>query len=125
MKELLGQMYILYVEDNPDDAKLVERFIGTTGHQLLTVEDLAQAAEALATTEVGMVLLDIVLNKRASGYQFATDLRARDFKQPIVAITALNTPKSRAACEEAGIDYFLAKPYSIMELAEVIELFTN
>lgn len=118
-------MNILYVEDNLDDAKLVERFVVTTEHHLVTVEDLAQAAEVLSTSDIGMLLLDIVLQQPSNAYQFASDLRAKNFKQPIVAVTALNTARNRAACEEAGIDYFLAKPYSILELAEVIELFAN
>lgn len=118
-------MNILYIEDNPDDAKLVARFIDTTGHQLVTVENLEKAYEILSKEDVGMVMLDIVINKKQSGYQFASDLRANNFRQPIVAVTALNTPSSLEACEQAGIDYVLAKPYSIMQLAEMINLFTN
>jgi two-component system, HptB-dependent secretion and biofilm response regulator len=118
-------MNILYIEDNADDAKLVARFINTTGHHLVTVENLEEAYAVLSNEEVGMVMLDIVLNRKQSGYQFASDLRANDFKHPIVAVTALNTPASLEACEQAGIDYVLSKPYSIMQLADMINLFTN
>ena len=118
-------MNILYIEDNPDDARLVERFVGTTEHQLVTVANVEDAYEILASEAVGLVMLDIVINKKQLGYQFASDLRARNFRQPIVAVTALNTPNSREACQQAGIDYILAKPYSIMQLAEMINLFTQ
>jgi two-component system, HptB-dependent secretion and biofilm response regulator len=118
-------MNILYVEDNPDDAKLVERFVVTTGHHLVTAENLEQAYEIMSTGDVGLVLLDIVFNKRPTGYKFASDLRANDFKQPIVAVTALNTAASLEACEEAGINFVLAKPYSILQLAEMISRYTN
>jgi CheY-like chemotaxis protein len=116
---------ILYVEDNPDDAKLVERFIGTTGHHLVTAENLERAYEILSTGDVGLVLLDIVLDKKPKGYKFASDLRANDFKHPIVAVTALNTAASLESCEAAGIDFVLAKPYSILQLAEMISRYTN
>ena len=40
-------MNILYIEDNADDAKLVARFIDTTGHHLVTVENLEEAYAVL------------------------------------------------------------------------------
>jgi CheY-like chemotaxis protein len=118
-------MNILYIEDNPDDARLVERFIGTTNHHFVAAENLEEAYEIMSREDFGLVLLDIVLNKKPSGYQFASDLRAKDFKQPIVAVTALSTAASLEACEEAGIDFVLAKPYSILQLAEMITRYAN
>lgn len=116
-------MNVLYVEDNPNDAQLVKRFFGTTSHNLVVVNNLREAKQIVKEEQIHMLLLDLILDSQQVGYDFANTLRENGYDFPIIAITALAGEDSAAACRDAGIDYVLSKPYSIVTLAETLQLF--
>ena len=113
-------MRILYVEDNPDDATLVSRYIATTGHDLVIVSNIADAWLVL-NEPVDLIMVDILLANKRAGYTFARELRAQSFIQPLVAITALGVAQEITAGWEAGFNEILTKPFQITELAMIIK----
>lgn len=115
-------MRILYVEDQPSDAALVARYVETTHHKLVTVNSIEAAWEALSQP-VDLIMLDIVIRGDRSGFGFAEALRQQGDARPIVAITALNTPNDLQRCRELGFDPILQKPFTINQLADVLNQF--
>lgn len=112
-------MRVLYIEDNPNDAQLVARYLKTTPHDLKVVSTIEQAWDALHSP-VDLVLVDVLLDQTRAGFGFVRDLREQGFQQPIIAVTALNTAQDMASCEAAGFDAVLHKPFEIGELADLI-----
>lgn len=117
-------MRILYIEDNPDDATLVQRYVRTTGHELVIADSLDAAYNALSEP-VDLVLVDVLLHKQRSGYDLARMLRDNAFDCPIVAVTALTTPSDLRAAQQAGFDEVLTKPYPINALAALIQRYVG
>ncbi|MBK8025580.1 MAG: HAMP domain-containing protein [Chloroflexi bacterium] len=111
-------MNILYIEDNPRDALLVERYVQTTGHNLVVTRHLEDVD--LRVPPVDLILLDILLDGRSLGLDYAEQIHAMGVQCPIVALTALARPQDLARYESSGFDRVVAKPFDIMELADVI-----
>lgn len=114
-------MHILYIEDNPNDARLVERYIETTTNQLTIVRSAHEAEALLAhASTFALIMIDIVIDNAREGYAIASQLRRQGYAQPLVAVTALNTPKEEDACYEAGFSAILTKPFMITALTEML-----
>jgi CheY-like chemotaxis protein len=109
-------MNILYIEDEPMDAELVQRYIQTTQHRLIITASLDEAHQAFEK-QVDLVLIDIMLHDRKVGYSFVQELRDQGFDKPVVAITGLAMPRDIEKCYQAGFTDVLTKPYAIKELA--------
>ncbi len=110
---------ILYVEDNPDNMRLVQRALGAKGytvHEALTGLDGLSKAEEL-TPDV--ILLDINLPD-IDGYEVARRLRQSKNTSlhyvPIIAITANALKGDAEKALAAGCDVYMAKPINVREL---------
>jgi len=117
-------MNIVYVEDNLDDARLVKLYVDSTEHNIV-VATQKQEAEAALLQNPDLILLDIVLWHSREGHAFARDLRERGYSRPIVAITGLATRRDQDECHRAGFTEVLTKPYTINQLAEVIDRYSK
>ncbi len=117
-------MYILYVEDEPNDAKLVERYAKASGYQMTVARNIGDARAAL-TRNPDLILVDILLDQSRQGYQFVKELRTEGYEQPIIAITGLSLPTDMEECRRAGCDDVITKPYNITLLAQTIDRYTS
>ena len=117
---------ILYVEDNPDNMRLVKRALESRGyilHGALNGQTGLQMAESILPS---VILLDINLPD-IDGYEVARRIRKHrnvDLRHiPIIAITA-NTLKGDAEkALDAGCDVYMSKPINIRELWARVEAF--
>jgi two-component system, NtrC family, response regulator GlrR len=66
------------------------------------------------------VLLDWQLPGR-TGSQVLDELKRRHPTLPIVVLTAKHEPPHRALAEALGVDVFLTKPFSPLELLDTVE----
>ena len=113
-------MKILYIEDEPNDALLVQRYARATSHQLTVVNNVQDALTASAAGHPDLILVDVMLNQVRQGYDFVRELRDQGFTCPIIAVTALSLPHDLEECYAAGCNEIVTKPYMINELAEMI-----
>ena len=116
-------MNILYVEDEPNDAQLVALYINMTPHHLTIARNIAEARNALADNP-DLILADIMLEHGRYGYDLVHEFHAQGGTCPIIAVTALSTPKDVDECKKAGFDCILHKPFAIDQLADIIGKYT-
>ena len=112
-------MNILYLEDEPQDAELVALYTRSATHNLKVASNIEEAQAALADAP-DLILVDVILGNTRDGYKFTQEIRQQGFTQPVVAITALATAKDMEDCRQAGFDQVLTKPFTIIQLAEII-----
>ena len=112
-------MRILYLEDEPADARLVERYLQLTPHRLTRVNNIPDAQTALSAPP-DLLLVDVLIGSSRDGYRFVQELRRQGCSIPIIAVTALTTPYDLEQCRLAGFDEVLAKPYAINQLVDLI-----
>lgn len=115
-------LFVLVVEDNPINQRLLVRMLNQLGQRADVAADGAVAVEAVRRGEYDLVLMDWQM-PRMDGLAATEAIRAmpgRCGRTPIVAITANTMAGDRERCLAAGMDGFLAKPIRLLDLAEVL-----
>lgn len=113
---------ILYVEDNYENARLIERVVTAAGYELLNART-GLAGLAMAEAErPDLILLDINLPD-IDGYEVARRLRQSETCQntPIMAITANALRGDEEQVLASGCDYYMTKPINIRTLRSQID----
>ena len=103
---------ILSVEDDPDQAVLIRSYLESAGYEVAVVETPREFEEALIAFRPHLVLMDILLPGKVSGYDLARYLRQDDryAMLPILFLTAQRQMDVRIETVRAGGDDHLAKP---------------
>ncbi len=117
------QRTILVVDDDP----LIRRLIATTledvaGFDIIEAEDGLDALQQAAEAQPSIVFLDIDM-PRLDGVAACRRLR----KAPgtagatIVILTAATSDRAEARADEAGADLFMTKPFSPLEVLQLVD----
>jgi signal transduction histidine kinase/ActR/RegA family two-component response regulator len=111
---------VLIVEDNPINRELTAEILQAAGCITATANDGEQALARLANERFDLVLMDWHM-PTMDGLSATRLLRAQEKAEgrprlPVIALTASVLPGDRDACEAAGMDGFIAKPFTCDEL---------
>ncbi|HSK56675.1 MAG TPA: response regulator, partial [Jiangellales bacterium] len=100
---------------------LAVRLLERLGYRPEVATDGAEAIEAVTTAAYDLVLMDVQMPV-VDGLEATRRIRAGGGAQPrIVALTANSTVDDLAACTDAGMDGFLAKPIRAEQLVRTLE----
>jgi two-component system alkaline phosphatase synthesis response regulator PhoP len=110
-------MRILIVEDDPDIAELVGRYLDKAGFITEPVASGREALIAIAARPPGLVVLDLML-PHVDGLEVCRVIRSNEATAaiPIIMLTARAEESERIVGLELGADDYLAKPFSPNEL---------
>jgi two-component system cell cycle response regulator DivK len=117
---------ILYIEDNPDNMRLVQRALEGRGYNLLKAMRGMEGVAIAESEQVDLILLDINLPD-IDGYEVARRLRSSAKLElrriPIIAVTANALKGDAQKALDAGCDVYMSKPINIRELWARVEAF--
>jgi len=115
-------MKILIVEDNSDMADMIQMTLDHWGYDSITAENGKEAVDMADYQLPDLVLLDIML-PNMDGFEAARLIRQnpKSHSISILAVTAKAFPKDREECLKNGCNDYLAKPFTLEELASKIE----
>lgn len=118
----LSVMRILVVEDQDSIRRMIEALVGARGYEVTAVGTGTKAIDVAATEPPDMVLLDLMI-PGYDGFEVCRRLRSdpRTQSTPILIISALDDPESRAKAAAAGATAYYTKPFSPMALLKEIE----
>ena len=110
------QPKILIVDDTPQNIRLLEAVLEPRGYTLITATSGSEALEKIASEQLDLILLDIVM-PGIDGYEVCRRVRANPATRllPVVMITASGDQEKIKAIE-AGADDFIPKPFNQPEL---------
>lgn len=109
-------MRLLLVEDTPELAQSVLRFLRAEGHAVDHAPDAAAATEAMALADYACVILDLGLPD-ASGLEVLRARRRAGDRTPVLIVTAKDQISDRIAGLDAGADDYVVKPFDLRELS--------
>jgi two-component system chemotaxis response regulator CheY len=109
---------ILVVDDDPEILAMLRDFLESEGLAVRTAANGAEALEALDDVVPALILLDMRMPV-LDGWAFAKRLHERALTYPIVVMTAAES--ARRWAEEIGATGYIAKPFDVNELLEMIE----
>ncbi len=114
---------VLIAEDNESNLIVARAQLERMGLEVLVAADGQQALDLLVGEAVDLVLMDCQM-PLVDGFAATATLRRREAGSgrhlPVIALTANAMKGDRERCTEAGMDDYLAKPYSGDELHEVL-----
>ena len=115
---------ILIADDNEVNRRVASAILKKRGHELITVENGAEAVAAIRRGAFDVVLMDVQMPEM-DGLE-ATALVRSDERNtgrhiPIIALTAHAMKGDREACITAGMDGYISKPVNPAELMAMIE----
>ncbi|HTJ04335.1 MAG TPA: ATP-binding protein [Caldimonas sp.] len=116
---------VLLAEDNDVNALIAEAALRQLGVDVTRVSSGRDAvAAAMATQRPHAVLMDLRMPE-LDGLSAAREIRAREHEAriscvPIIALTANSSRDDMAACQDAGMNDFLSKPFGAEVLAKTL-----
>ncbi|MEO0563605.1 MAG: response regulator [Chloroflexota bacterium] len=115
-------MHIIYVEDNPNDRRFVERVLTSQDHQITTGRGLDEVSAVIR--EADIILIDILLDGEPKGSRYPEQLREMGIEVPCIAVTARVTRDEAKDYLASGFHHVLPKPFTAVQLVDLIENFS-
>lgn len=112
--------YILVIDDNPENLKLVTRYLGAKGFRVEAVHDAKEADAALAREWPRMALVDISLPDEDGLSWVRRTVLTEGPPIHFVALTANSLSETRERARAAGCSNFLTKPVPLKELLSIV-----
>lgn len=112
----------LVVEDFEDSRFMMRRLLEMAGYQVLEASDGEQAVKLAFEKHPALILMDLSLPKLdglAATRQIRKKMNLR--KVPIVAVSAHDSPQTRAEALAAGCNEYVTKPIDFDNLNAVLK----
>ncbi len=115
---------ILYIEDNPQNMRLVRKMLMVGGYDMVEATDGVSGVDLALKNDPDLILMDINLPD-IDGMEATRRLKAMPDTAhiPVIALTANAMHGDRERYEKAGCDGYLAKPVTRHELLNTIARF--
>ncbi len=114
---------VLLMEDNRVNQLLAVRTMEKAGYQVITAENGKEGLQLYRENSPDIVLMDIQM-PIMDGYDTAREIRKLEGQTktpvPIIALTALALAEDKEKILNAGIDDFLGKPVSPIDLKKIL-----
>ena len=119
--------YVLVIEDDEQTASLLNSLITSLNHQVSRVPTADRGIDMLSSNhDVNLILMDMRL-PGMKGWEAARLIKDNPNLShiPIFAVTVEISPEDRQKAYDAGCDEFIAKPFNIRELCNIIEQYLS
>lgn len=117
----MSDQTILITDDEPHMRRLIEFSLKRMGHTILQAESGEAALELISRQTIDLLLIDYGLTgiNGLDTIQAARKL-AGGQELPVVLLTARGETGIRDDAESAGVSAFLTKPFSPVELSQLV-----
>ena len=112
---------VLVVDDEPDVRTFLIAVLKKRGYETLSAADGREAFEVLQREKPDLVILDVVMPRR-SGFTVLERLHLMPTVNPrIIMVTGNANPQHQQFAESRGVDAFIAKPFDIETVLDLVD----
>ncbi len=121
----LGDIRLLLAEDNPVNQEVAISMLEMLGCRVDLAANGREVLEALDHSQYDLILMDCQMPE-LDGFEATAAIRRREREAqdgghvPIIAVTANAMEGDREQCLQAGMDDYLSKPFSRVQLLELL-----
>jgi DNA-binding response OmpR family regulator len=114
---------ILIVDDDEDFAKMLAHDLHRANYKTYTAYDVDQGMRLAREDKPDLIILDLLL-PGGGGFTFLEHLKSLAYTQntPVIVLTAVKDEESRQKMMQAGVKYYIEKPYNLSLLLDAIEV---
>ena len=115
------QRRVLIIDDERETCELIERVVGCTGMEAVTLRSSAQAVDLLERNKFDLVILDFHMAS-PDGVELARQVRQMRMNRttPVVLISDDQRPSAVSVGFEAGASFILYKPLDKERLLKIL-----
>lgn len=110
---------LLVVDDEPIVGKRLKQVFGKIGFEIETFTDSASALAAMAEKSFDIVVTDLKM-EGIDGIEVLKRVRTMNPETRVIIITGYASPDTAELAQQQGVFAFLAKPFRLDELKQVI-----
>jgi DNA-binding response OmpR family regulator len=113
--------WILVIDDQPTIRDILERFLQIDGHFVSTAADGAEGLARARSLPIDLIVLDLDL-PASGGFEVCEKLKSEAATAciPVLFISTRLTARNLPTIATAGVDGFLAMPFSLAEVRQSI-----
>ena len=117
---------ILYIEDNPQNMRLVRKILKHAGHEVVEAETGLGGLTVANAERPDLIFVDVNLPD-IDGLEVTARLKAEPdlARSPVIALTANAMVGDRERALKAGCDGYLPKPVSRSDLLRTVDEFLS
>ena len=115
---------ILIIDDNEDILFMLQAVLQVKGYTVAIKNNIEYLESFVGEVSPQAILMDMLLCG-ADGREICKRLKTNMAFSSIPIIMISAHPQAKAACLEAGADYFLAKPFEITDLYNAVSEVTK
>jgi len=115
---------VLLAEDNTVNQEVLRRMLERLGCQVTLAGNGAEALSVLDRQSFDLILLDCqmpVMDGFAAAARIREREAGRNYRTPVIAMTATATDEDRLRCLAAGMDDYLVKPVRLESLRAILQ----
>lgn len=114
---------LLIVDDEPDIITLISRYAKREGYEVVTAGDGRQAIDICRNEDFDLIVMDIMMPDTDG---FTACKKIKEFKDiPVIMLSARGTEFDKLFGFEVGVDDYVTKPFSPLELMARIKAVMN
>lgn len=110
---------ILIVDDEPNIVMALEYALIKNNFEVFIARDGDEAIEMIQKVRPNLVILDIMMPK-VDGYEVLEYIKSKKYSCKVIFLTAKNKPEDIEKGMNMGADAYLAKPFSMKKLVEIM-----
>jgi DNA-binding response OmpR family regulator len=112
---------VLLVDDDPLLLEVLTTVLDLEEFEVLAASDGATALELAENEDVDVVVCDVRM-PGTDGIEVCRRIKSASSTQdlPVILLTARDTPEGREAGQAAGCDAYVTKPFSPLELLDIL-----
>lgn len=111
---------ILIVDDEPNIVTLISRYAQREGYDIVTASDGREAIDKCQSEDFDVIIMDVMMPDTDG---FTACKKIKEFKDvPVIMLSARGTEFDKLFGFEVGVDDYVTKPFSPMELMARIKV---
>jgi CheY-like chemotaxis protein len=111
---------ILIVDDDAGIRTTIARILEDEGYEVAQAADGVDALAALDGIMPALVLLDLTM-PRMNGWEFAAELGRLGLRERLAIVVLTADGRAREKAEQLGAEDYVAKPFDVDRLLEVVD----
>jgi signal transduction histidine kinase/CheY-like chemotaxis protein len=118
-RDLKGKR-VLIVDDSSDNQRLIRHYLAKKQIECSFADNGKEAMEKALSESFDAILMDMQMPVM-DGYTATQNLRKKNYKIPIIALTAHAMVEDRQRCIDVGCNDYLTKPVEAVKLYQTLE----
>ncbi len=120
---MVKSLFILLVEDNVLNQKLIFLHLSKFGYKIDIANNGSEAVEKVKSNTYDLIIMDLmmpVMDGLEASRQIRIVEKDSNIHTPIIGLTANTLDADRDKCLQAGMDEYMAKPFELDEFNSIL-----